>query len=499
MSRICEAHSSAPKPIIYNPPPTRYLSPFRIAPTQDSHNSNLARFSFLSHRFFRRLVFSVPYDVAHIDLLARIADRYLTVFPLPWRSHILYFTIMAPPKTSQNQAALDQFIMLPVSSTMVSYLAEKAAGVIRCEQRRPLTNKHLPPTPPSTPPHDAEPKSPLQPSLPPLKVFIQGLVTQSHVQVPTLMSSLVYLSRLQQKLPPVAKGMRCTVHRIFLASLILAAKNLNDSSPKNKHWARYSATKGYEGFGFSLTEVNLMEKQLLFLLDWDLRISNDDLLAHLEPFLGPIRSRLELEETKRQHRAQEHVLVQQQRSYYSKQLSASQSTTSLPTPPPAVGVYASPVSFSSSSYISDLERFSSDCQAPAVPPRRPARPTHGSRNRSISPLSVDAVPGLSRPGTASTYASSSRSSSRSPQSSAHGTPASSISSYTDDVAIMSGNEDSYMGESGYALRPSLGNHMLSYGSTDEKPAKKAKVSGGGIIARFLNLNTDHPTSQRIRV
>ena len=401
--------------------------------------------------------------------------------------------------TPWNQAALDHFIMLPVSSTMVSYLAEKAAGVIRCEQRRPITDKHLPPTPPSTPPYDAEPKSPSQFSLPPLQDFIQGLVDRSRVQVPTLMSSLIYLSRLQQKLPPVAKGMRCTVHRIFLAALILAAKNLNDSSPKNKHWARYSAVKGYDGFGFSVTEVNLMEKQLLFLLDWDLRITNDDLLIHLEPFLGPIRSRLELEETKRQHRTKEHQLVQQQRSYYAKHSHASQSTASLPTPRPAASVYASPVSHASSSYISDLERLSSGVQVPAVPPRRPIRPVYNSRNLSLSPPSVDAVPGLSRPGTASTCASSSRSSSRSPQSSTQGTPTSLVTPYTDDVIVMSNAEEIDQGESACTLRPSLGGHMLSYGSAEEKPAKKAKVSGGGIIARFLNLNGAASTSQRLHV
>jgi len=83
--------------------------------------------------------------------------------------------------------------------------------------------------------------------------------------------------------------MKCTTHRIFLAALILAAKSLNDSSPKNKHWARYTAVKGYEGFGFSLVEVNLMEKQLLNLLSWDLIVREDDLYYHLEPFLAPIR------------------------------------------------------------------------------------------------------------------------------------------------------------------------------------------------------------------
>ncbi|KAJ2361994.1 PHO85 cyclin-1, partial [Coemansia sp. RSA 2610] len=47
-------------------------------------------------------------------------------------------------------------------------------------------------------------------------------------------------------------------------------KYLNDASPKNKYWARYSTV-------FTVAEVNLMEKQLLFLLDFDLRIDNSDL------------------------------------------------------------------------------------------------------------------------------------------------------------------------------------------------------------------------------
>ncbi|PVV03152.1 hypothetical protein BB560_002380 [Smittium megazygosporum] len=106
--------------------------------------------------------------------------------------------------------------------------------------------------------------------LTPLNSFIKNLSVKSKVQTGTLICTLVYLSRLRKRLPKGAKGIPCTYHRIFLASLIIAGKYLNDASPKNKYWAKYSSM-------FSIAEVNLMEKQFLFLLDYDLRIDAEDL------------------------------------------------------------------------------------------------------------------------------------------------------------------------------------------------------------------------------
>jgi hypothetical protein len=43
------------------------------------------------------------------------------------------------------------------------------------------------------------------------------------------------------------------------------------------HWQKY-------GKYFSLAEVNLMEKQLLYLLDYQLRVTESELIAHMQPF-----------------------------------------------------------------------------------------------------------------------------------------------------------------------------------------------------------------------
>lgn len=210
-----------------------------------------------------------------------------------------------------DEEALMEFRQKRVNSEMVHYLVETTSSLIKVKPSRVY------PSPPHTP---VTTDSPNNKPLVSLFDFICALIKHSNVQTPTLMSTLVYLARLKTILPANSYGIETTRHRIFLGCLILAAKNLNDSSPVNKHWARYT-----DGL-LSNDEVNTIERELLEYLNWDLTITHQDLTNSLAYFLSPIKAQLK-------RRAHDKLLQQQKLYVSTTHASSSTRLSSMLSPP----------------------------------------------------------------------------------------------------------------------------------------------------------------------
>lgn len=197
-----------------------------------------------------------------------------------------------------DQQALSLLMSSPVTQDMLSHIVNVTLKVIQCKK-----SKTVLPSPPSSPNQKSSK------NLPSLMTFISRLVRYTNVYTGTLSTTLVYLERLSAKLPKNAEGLPCTLHRIFLACLILSSKLHNDSSPKNCHWAKYT-----DGL-FKSEDVNLMERQLLSLMDWDLSVSNTDLIRSLKRFIDPIKADL-----RKTSRVRRHIIKQKQHQQIASNL-----------------------------------------------------------------------------------------------------------------------------------------------------------------------------------
>ena len=262
-----------------------------------------------------------------------------------------------------------------------------------------------------------------------------------------------------------------------------------------------------------------MERQMLYLLDFDTVVREKDLFEHLEPFLGPIRFQLEMQ-------IQEQELKNQRQWYSSPSnidLSLAQSmrqstrAASCPrihaSPTRPAGVYDSPQSYVDEDVAAGHYPRSNNNSALSLPAqthrRRPSPYRHASR--SISPPSLRDLPPLVSSGSSHSYSSSrsssvapsyrSRSSSLAPTS--RGTPASNSGYNVDDSIVFLDNyspsaaEYTAYANAIHAQRPSLKGHQISFQGDSLQPSKKVKSddtrahSVGSMMARFLNSATNN--------
>jgi len=96
-----------------------------------------------------------------------------------------------------------------------------------------------------------------------------------------LLVTAVYITRCKPLLC-IARP-EWALERVFLGALVVASKYHNDEWYNNKSWAIASGV-------FSSRDVNLIEREMLDVLSYKLRVKEEDLLAHELPLISAFAS-----------------------------------------------------------------------------------------------------------------------------------------------------------------------------------------------------------------
>ncbi|KAI9508461.1 hypothetical protein F5148DRAFT_906016 [Russula earlei] len=101
--------------------------------------------------------------------------------------------------------------------------------------------------------------------------LVHNVLARAEVELPVVLTTLVYLNRARPHLHIALE--EWANERVFLGALIVASKYLNDSTLKNLHWAVCTGV-------FGKRDIGRIEREFLDVLDFELSISQDDIMAH---------------------------------------------------------------------------------------------------------------------------------------------------------------------------------------------------------------------------
>ncbi|KAJ3834387.1 hypothetical protein F5878DRAFT_728240 [Lentinula raphanica] len=104
--------------------------------------------------------------------------------------------------------------------------------------------------------------------------FVQNLFDRSGVTIPVIITSIIYIERAQVYLS-YSKIDERELARIYLASIIVASKYLNDCIMSNTMWEEFNAV-------FGAQEIAEFELSFLACLRWKMKVSDRDILLHYD-------------------------------------------------------------------------------------------------------------------------------------------------------------------------------------------------------------------------
>ncbi|KAG6844002.1 hypothetical protein H0H87_010817 [Tephrocybe sp. NHM501043] len=158
---------------------------------------------------------------------------------------------------STHSPALLELIDLKITRPIIEYVVDCVADTVDYAMGRPSSSRGRPVA--RRPEHTK------------FTTFVTNVITRAEVTTPTLLAALVYIDRAKPHLHIALE--EWALERVFLGAIIVASKYLNDSTLKNVHWALCTGV-------FGKRDVGRIEREFLDVLDFQLGITEDDVLSH---------------------------------------------------------------------------------------------------------------------------------------------------------------------------------------------------------------------------
>ncbi|CAK5278971.1 unnamed protein product [Mycena citricolor] len=105
--------------------------------------------------------------------------------------------------------------------------------------------------------------------------FVTTLVSHAQITTPTLLVALTYITRARA-IMSIRGASAFVAQRLILGALVLASKYTQDSTMLNCHWAMCTAGL------FTTRDVSKIERDVLAVLDWELRVREVEVLVQCE-------------------------------------------------------------------------------------------------------------------------------------------------------------------------------------------------------------------------
>ena len=100
-----------------------------------------------------------------------------------------------------------------------------------------------------------------------IRLYLKRLEEYMKCSNETFILALIYLDRITAKEQKFIINSSC-IHRLFLSSLVVAAKFFEDKYYKNSYYAKVG--------GIATTELNILELQFLTFIDFQLFVSEEE-------------------------------------------------------------------------------------------------------------------------------------------------------------------------------------------------------------------------------